>query len=81
MIGRDKKSTGGQQNFRDHTLIAPSARIVGDIEFNGGLHVQGEVDGNITVGEDGGQLVIGESGVVRGAVAYTQLTLTTNRRG
>ena len=43
MIGRDKKSTGGQQNFRDHTLIAPSARIVGDIEFNGGLHVQGEV--------------------------------------
>ena len=54
MIGRDKKSTGGQQNFRDHTLIAPSARIVGDIEFNGGLHVQGEVDGNITVGKDGG---------------------------
>ena len=81
MIGRDKKSTGGQQNFRDHTLIAPSARIVGDIEFNGGLHVQGEVDGNITVGEDGGQLVIGESGVVRGEIRVPRITINGRVEG
>ncbi|MTI51252.1 MAG: polymer-forming cytoskeletal protein [Alcanivorax sp.] len=81
MIGRDKKSTGGQQNFRDHTLIAPSARIVGDIEFNGGLHVQGEVDGNITVGKDGGQLVIGESGVVRGEIRVPRITINGRVEG
>ena len=81
MIGRDKKSTGGQQNFRDHTLIAPSARIVGDIEFNGGLHIQGEVDGNITVGEDGGQLVIGESGVVRGEIRVPRITINGRVEG
>lgn len=81
MIGRDKKSTGGQQNFRDHTLIAPSARIVGDIEFNGGLHIQGEVDGNISVGEDGGQLVIGESGVVRGEIRVPRITINGRVEG
>jgi len=81
VIGRDKKSTGGQQNFRDHTLIAPSARIMGDIEFNGGLHIQGEVDGNITVGKDGGQLVIGESGVVRGDIRVPRITINGRVEG
>ena len=80
MRGRDKKSSA-QQSFRDHTLIAPSARIVGDIEFNGGLHVQGEVDGNITVGEDGGQLVIGESGVVRGEIRVPRITINGRVEG
>lgn len=77
---RDKKNAGGQ-NFRDHTLIAPSARVVGDIEFNGGLHIQGEVEGNITVGEQGGQLVIGESGVVRGEIRVPRITINGRVEG
>lgn len=77
---RDKKK-GGAQNFRDHTLIAPSARVTGDIEFNGGLHVQGEVEGNITVGGEGGQLVIGETGVVRGEIRVPRITINGRVEG
>lgn len=80
MIGKDKKSGGGQ-SFRDHTLIASSARIVGDIEFSGGLHVQGEVDGNIIAAADGGQLVIGESGVVRGEIRVPRITINGRVEG
>tara|TARA_R110001606_G_scaffold1937_1_gene7572 strand:- start:5088 stop:5531 length:444 start_codon:yes stop_codon:yes gene_type:complete len=78
--GRDKKSSA-QQSFRDHTLIAPSARIIGDIEFSGGLHIQGEVEGNISVTGDGGQLVIGESGVVRGEIRVPRVTINGRVEG
>ena len=65
MLGRDKKSASSgasaSQDYRNHTLIAPSAKVTGDIEFTGGLHVQGTVEGNISVGKDGGRLVIGET--------------------
>lgn len=81
MRGRDKKNRGGQQSFRDHTLIASSARIIGDIEFSGGLHIQGEVDGNISVTGDGGQLVIGESGVVRGEIRVPHITINGRVEG
>ncbi|GAA5129627.1 bactofilin family protein [Alloalcanivorax gelatiniphagus] len=77
---RDKKNSG-QRNFRDHTLIAPSARVMGDIEFNGGLHIQGEVEGNITVGSEGGQLVIGETGVVRGEIRVPRITINGRVEG
>ncbi|HBL87075.1 MAG TPA: cell shape determination protein CcmA, partial [Alcanivorax sp.] len=48
---------------------------------NGGLHIQGEVDGNITVGKDGGQLVIGESGVVRGEIRVPRITINGRVEG
>lgn len=80
MIGKDKKNSGGQ-NFRDHTLVASSARIAGDIEFSGGLHVQGEVEGNIVAGADGGQLVIGETGVVRGEIRVPRITINGRVEG
>lgn len=79
MRGRDKKNSG--QSFRDHTLIAPSARIIGDIEFSGGLHIQGEVEGNISVTGEGGQLVIGESGVVRGEIRVPRVTINGRVEG
>ena len=60
MLGRDKKTavtTGASsQDYRNHTLIAPSATVRGDIEFSGGLHIQGTVEGNVSVGKDGGRL-------------------------
>lgn len=66
MLGRDKKSS--QPNYADHTLIAPSAQVRGDIEFSGGLHVMGKVTGSISVTGDGGRLVIGETGHVEGEI-------------
>jgi cytoskeletal protein CcmA (bactofilin family) len=45
------------------------------------LHIQGEVDGNISVTGDGGQLVIGESGVVRGEIRVPHITINGRVEG
>ena len=85
MIGRDKKTavtTGASsQDYRNHTLIAPSATVRGDIEFSGGLHIQGTVEGNVSVGKDGGRLVIGESGVVKGEIQVAQVVINGRVEG
>jgi len=86
VLGRDKKSatgssSGSSQDYRNHTLIAPSATVRGDIEFTGGLHVQGTVEGNINVGKDGGRLIIGESGVVKGEIQVPQVIINGRVEG
>src|SRR5690606_31372176 len=43
VLGRDKKTV--REDYRNHTLVAPSAEIRGDIAFSGGLHIQGKVEG------------------------------------
>ena len=45
--------------------VAPGSRLSGDLQFEGGLLVQGEVSGNIRVN---GRLIIWKGGVVRGAI-------------
>ncbi|MDX1804679.1 MAG: polymer-forming cytoskeletal protein [Alcanivorax sp.] len=83
MLGRDKKTGGNtqQQDYRNHTLIAPSATIKGDIEFSGGLHVQGTVEGSISVGKEGGRLIIGESGMVKGEINVPQVVINGKVEG
>lgn len=85
MLGRDKKkavtTNTASQDYRNHTLIAPSAKVSGDIEFTGGLHVQGTVEGNISVGKDGGRLIIGETGVVKGEIQVPQVVINGRVEG
>ena len=78
MLGRDKKV---REDYRNHTLVAPTAEIKGDISFSGGLHVQGTVEGNISVANDGGRLVIGESGVVKGEVRVPRIVINGRVEG
>ncbi|KZX92813.1 cell shape determination protein CcmA, partial [Alcanivorax sp. HI0013] len=47
----------------------------------GGLHVQGTVEGNINVGKDGGRLIIGESGVVKGEIQVPQVIINGRVEG
>lgn len=79
MLGRDKKAA--KDNYSNHTLIAPSAEIRGDIEFTGGLHVLGTVVGNISVGAEGGRLVIGESGKVQGEIRVPKVVVNGKVEG
>jgi len=86
VLGRDKKNaanSGGaaQQDYRNHTLIAPSATVKGDLEFTGGLHVQGTVEGNISVGKEGGRLIIGETGTVKGEIQVPQVVINGRVEG
>jgi cytoskeletal protein CcmA (bactofilin family) len=55
------------------TLIARSARVLGDVEFAGGLHLEGRVRGNVRCAADAPAkepctLWISEAGIVEGAV-------------
>ena len=79
MLGRDKKAA--KDNYSNHTLIAPSAEIRGDIEFTGGLHVLGTVVGNISVGTEGGRLVIGETGRVQGEIRVPRIVVNGRVEG
>lgn len=79
MLGRGNKK--GRDNFCNHTLIASSAKVTGDIEFTGGLHVQGRVEGNVHVSADGGRLVIGESGSVKGEIRVGDILINGRVEG
>lgn len=72
---------GKGKNTGVHTLIAPNARVAGDIHFIGGLHIQGCVQGNIIAGPEGGDLVVGEGGMVEGEIHAPHVIINGEVRG
>jgi cytoskeletal protein CcmA (bactofilin family) len=77
MFGRDSKQTG-----RIDTLIAKGTRIQGDVEFTGGLHLDGQVLGNVR-GESGAAatLSVSEHGSVEGSVQVASVVLNGTVKG
>ena len=70
MFNREKNTA------RVDTLIGRSARIQGDVEFSGGLHIDGRVTGNVRVVPGGGASVsVSEHGVIEGSVEAPQVVL------
>ena len=64
------------------TLIGRSARVQGDIEFAGGLHVDGCVTGNVRVVAGGtASLSVSEHGVIDGSVEAPQVVLNGTVNG
>lgn len=78
MFGRRKTPISS----RIDTLIARSARLQGDIEFTGGLHLEGHVIGNVraTAGESA-TLWISEQGMIEGAVDVPNLIVNGTVNG
>lgn len=76
MFNRDKNSV------RVDTLIGRSARIRGDVEFSGGLHIDGQVTGNVRVLPGGEASVsVSEHGVIEGSVEAPQVVLNGTVNG
>lgn len=51
------------------TLIGPDTRVTGDIQFAGGLRVDGHINGSVTVTDkQHSLLVLSEQGVVEGKI-------------
>ena len=75
MVFKNKKaakpSTQAVIRKEPPSIISADLHIVGDIEGDGELHVDGRVDGNIRCET----LTIGESGQVDGKIVTTSLTL------
>jgi cytoskeletal protein CcmA (bactofilin family) len=70
------------KNSRIDTLIGAGTRIVGDVHFTGGFHLDGQIQGNVDAPPDSGAtLSISDSGVVEGAVAAPNVVLNGTIKG
>ena len=77
MFNRSEKNTA-----RIDTLIGRSARIQGDVEFSGGLHIDGQVTGNVRVVPGGTASVsVSEHGVIEGSVEAPHVVLNGTVNG
>jgi cytoskeletal protein CcmA (bactofilin family) len=67
---------------RIDTLIGAGTRIIGDVQFTGGFHVDGHVKGNVDAPPDSGAtLSVSDSGVVEGSVAVPNVLLNGSVKG
>lgn len=67
---------------RIDTLIGAATRIIGDVQFSGGFHVDGHVKGNVDAPADSGAtLSVSDSGVVEGSVAVPNVILNGTVKG
>jgi cytoskeletal protein CcmA (bactofilin family) len=78
MFGRKKSPISG----RIDTLIARAARLQGDIEFSGGLHLEGTVIGHVrAVSNETATLWVSEQGIVEGSVDVPSVVLNGTVKG
>lgn len=67
---------------RIDTLIGAGTRIIGDVQFSGGFHVDGHVKGNVDAPpESGATLSVSDAGVVEGSVAVPNVILNGTVKG
>jgi cytoskeletal protein CcmA (bactofilin family) len=78
MFGGDKK----QSKTRIDTLVGRNSRLNGDLRFSGGLHVDGEIHGNVSA-EEGGEsmLSLSQHGVIRGEVRVPHVLINGSVEG
>ncbi len=64
------------KNAKIDTLIGAGSRINGDVEFTGGLHLDGHINGNVTsVPGAGAFLSVSEQGCIEGSVIVPNVIL------
>ena len=79
MFSGDKKQT---KPARIDTLVGRNSRITGDLRFKGGLHVDGEIQGNVGA-EEGSEsmLSLSQHGVIRGEVRVPLIVINGTVEG
>lgn len=66
----------------NHTVIAKGTEVVGDIRFDGELHVEGKVCGNIIADNTGGaKVTVMEKGIVEGEIRVPTVVINGNVNG
>ncbi|HWK74247.1 MAG TPA: polymer-forming cytoskeletal protein [Povalibacter sp.] len=67
---------------RIDTLIGAGTRIIGDVQFSGGFHVDGHIKGNVDAPpQSGATLSVSDSGVIEGSVAVPNVILNGTVKG
>lgn len=78
MFSGDKK----QGKARIDTLVGRGTQINGDLRYTGGLHVDGEIHGNVTAnGDSESMLSLSQHGVIKGEVHVSHLVLNGTVEG
>lgn len=68
--------------FQIDTLIGAGTRINGDVQFSGGLHLDGTVVGNVTAeAASGSKLSVSDSGTVEGSINVATVVLNGTVQG
>lgn len=76
MFSRDNKQA------RIDTLLGKASRVHGDMEFAGGLHLDGAIEGNLRADPvEGSSLSVSETGFIDGNVEVGNLMLNGAVRG
>lgn len=76
MFSRDSKQA------RIDTLIGHASRVRGDLEFAGGLHLDGTIEGNVRAEPgEGSSLSVSETGAIEGNVEVSNVMLNGSVRG
>jgi cytoskeletal protein CcmA (bactofilin family) len=76
MFSRDSKPA------RIDTLIGEAARVDGNLEFAGGLHLDGSIAGNVrAVPSEGSSLSVSETGSIEGTVEARNVMLNGTVKG
>lgn len=72
MLGKAKK----RKPTRVDSLIGQQSRVLGDILFGGGLHVDGTIKGNVSAeGDDRATLTVSDRGTIEGEVRVPYIIL------
>ncbi len=65
-----------------NTLIGQGTNIAGDVNFTGGLHVEGKIKGNVVAdGQGQNVLILSEKGIIEGDVKVPNLVLNGHVQG
>lgn len=79
MFGNDKRSAKATAAI--NTLIAEGTTIRGDVHFNGGLHLEGVIDGSIAAEGADSVLTLSEKGRVNGEVRVSNAVVNGTVHG
>lgn len=76
MFTRESKSP------RIDTLVGKAANVHGDVEFAGGLHLDGSIAGNVrAVPSEGSSLSVSQTGIIEGNVEACNVMLNGTVKG
>lgn len=79
MFGNDKR--GNQSMASITTLVAEGTMIRGDIEFSGGLHMDGAVEGSICAQSEKAVLTLSDKGRVEGEIRAPNAVINGHVKG
>jgi cytoskeletal protein CcmA (bactofilin family) len=78
MLGKSKK----RKPTKIDSLIGQHSRVMGDIRFGGGLHIDGSIKGNVcSDGDERATLTVSDRGTIEGEVRVPYIILNGVVRG